>query len=47
MPVTEPRLIPEEPTPQPTSPMPGTEEAEEGRFSTDFFEREEEPGKDS
>jgi hypothetical protein len=47
MPVTEPRLIPDEPTPQPTPPVPGTEEAEEGRFSTDFSQREEEPGKDS
>jgi hypothetical protein len=47
MPVTEPSLIREEPTPQPTSPVPGTEEAEDRRFSTDFSEREEEPGKDS
>ena len=47
MPVTEPSLIREEPTPQPTSPVPGMEEAEERRFSTDFSEREEEPGKDS
>jgi hypothetical protein len=47
MPVTEPSLIREEPTPQPTSPVPGMEEAEERRFSTDFSEREEEPGEDS
>jgi hypothetical protein len=47
MPVTEPSLIREEPTHQPTSPVPGTEEAEERRFSTDFSEREQEPGEDS
>lgn len=47
MPVAEPSLIREEPTPQPTSPVPGMEEAEERRFSTDFPERGEEPGEDS
>jgi hypothetical protein len=47
MPVAEPSLIREEPTPQPASPVPGMEEAEERRLSTDFSEREEEPGKDS
>jgi hypothetical protein len=47
MPVAEPSLIREEPTPQPASPVPGMDEAEERRFSTDFSEREEEPGKDS
>ena len=47
MPVAEPSLIREEPTPQPASPVPGMEEAEERRLSTDFPEREEEPGKDS
>jgi hypothetical protein len=47
MPLTEPSLIREEPTPQPASPVPGMEEAEERRFSTDFSDREEEPGKDS
>jgi hypothetical protein len=46
MPVAEPSLIQEERTPQPASPVPGMEEAEERRFSTDS-EREEEPGKDS
>jgi hypothetical protein len=29
------------------APLPGMEEAEERRLSTDFSEREEEPGKDS
>jgi hypothetical protein len=47
MPVAEPGLIREEPTPQPASPLPGMEEAEERRPSTDFSEREEEPGEDS
>jgi hypothetical protein len=47
MPVAEPSLIREEPTPQPTSPVPVMEEAEERRFSTDVSEREEEPGEDS
>jgi hypothetical protein len=47
MPVAEPSLIREEPTPQPASPVPRMEESEERRFSTDFSEREEEPGKDS
>jgi hypothetical protein len=47
MPVAEPSLIREEPTPQPASPVAGMEEAEERRLSTDFSEREEEPGKDS
>ena len=47
MPVAEPSLIREESTPQPASPVPGMEEAEERRFSTDFSEREEKPGKDS
>ena len=47
MPVAEPSLIREEPTPQPASPVPGMEEAGERRLSTDFSEREEEPGEDS
>ena len=47
IPVAEPSLIREEPTPQPASPLPGMEEAEERGLSTDFSEREEEPGKDS
>jgi hypothetical protein len=47
MPLAEPSSIREEPTPQPASPVPGMEEAEERRFSTDFSEREEEPEKDS
>ena len=47
MPVAEPSLIREEPTPQPASPLPEIEEAEEQGPSTHFFEREEEPGKDS
>jgi len=47
MPVAEPSLIREEPTPQPASPLQGMEEAEEGGLSMDFSEREEEPGKDS
>jgi hypothetical protein len=33
--------------PQPASPLPEMDEAEERALSTDFFEREEEPGKDS
>jgi len=47
MPVAEPSSIREEPTPQPASALPGTEEAAERRLSTDFSEREDEPGKDS
>ena len=47
MPVAEPSLIREEPTPQPASPLPEMEEAEERGLSMDFSEREEEPGKDS
>jgi hypothetical protein len=47
MPVAEPSLIRGESTPQPASLLPGMEEAEERRLSTDFSEREEEPGKDS
>jgi hypothetical protein len=48
MPVAEPSLIREEPAAQPASPLPETEEAEEERgLSTDFSERQEEPGKDS
>lgn len=47
MPVAEPSLIREEPATQTSSPLPGTEEAEEPGLSTDFFEREEDPGKDS
>ena len=47
LPVAEPSLIREEPKPQPASPLPGREEAEEREFSTDFSEREEPPGKDS
>jgi hypothetical protein len=43
MPVGEPSLIREEPTPQPASPLPETEEAEERGISTVFSEREEEP----
>jgi hypothetical protein len=46
MPVAEPSLIREEPTPQPASPLPEMEETGE-RGSTDFSEREDEPGKDS
>jgi hypothetical protein len=46
MSVAEPSVIREEPTPQPASHVPGMEEAEERRFSTDFSD-EEEPGKDS
>jgi hypothetical protein len=45
--VAEPSLIREEPTPQPASPLLRMEEAEERRLSTDFSEREGEPGKDS
>jgi hypothetical protein len=47
MPVSEPSLIREEPAPQPASPLPEMEEAEERGLSPDFSEREEEPGKDS
>jgi hypothetical protein len=47
MPVGEPSLIREEPTPQPASPMPEMEEAEERGISTVFSEREEEPGNHS
>jgi hypothetical protein len=47
MPVTDPSLIREEPTPQPASPLPEMEEAEERGLSRGFSEREEEPGKDS
>ena len=47
MPVADPSLIREEATPQPASPLPEMEEAEERRLSMDFVEREEEPGKDS
>jgi hypothetical protein len=47
MPVADPSLIREEPTPQPASPLPEMEEAEERGLSTDFSERDEEPGKDS
>jgi hypothetical protein len=47
MPVAQPSLIREEPATQPASPPPEMEEAEERGFSTDFSEREEEPGKDS
>ena len=47
MPVAEPSLIREEPATEPASPLPEMEEAEERGFSTDFSEREEEPGKDS
>jgi hypothetical protein len=43
MPVGEPSLIREEPTPQPASPLPETEEAEERGISSVFSEREEEP----
>ena len=46
MPVADPALI-REPMPQPASPLPETEEAEERELSMDFSEREEEPGKDS
>jgi hypothetical protein len=44
-PVAEPSLI-REPMPQPASPLPETEEAEERGLSMDFSEREE-TGKDS
>ena len=47
MPMAEPSLIREEPTPQLGAPLPGMEKSEERRLSTDFSEREEEPGKDS
>jgi hypothetical protein len=47
MPVADPSLIREEATPQPASPLPEMEEAEERGLSMDFVEREEEPGKDS
>ena len=47
LPVAEPSLIQEEPKPQPASPLPEMEEAEERGLSMDFSEREEEPGKDS
>jgi hypothetical protein len=45
-PVAEPSLIRDEPTPQPVSPLPETEETGERRLSTDFSEHEDEPGKD-
>ncbi len=45
MPVAEPSLIREEPTHQPAPPVPGMEDAEERRLSTDLSERDEEPGK--
>ena len=47
MPVTEPSLIREEPTPEPASPVPGMEEAEERGIFTGLLYSEEEPGKDS
>ena len=47
MPVGEPSLIREESTPQPASPLPEMEEAEERGISTVFSEREEEPGNHS
>jgi hypothetical protein len=47
MPVTEPSLIPEEPTTQPASPLSEMEGTGERGLSTDFSEREDEPGKDS
>jgi hypothetical protein len=47
MPVADPSLIREEPMPQPASPLPEMEEAEERGLSMGFSEREEEPGKDS
>jgi hypothetical protein len=47
MPVAEPNLIREESIPQPSPPLPEREEAEERGLSTDFFEHDEEPGKDS
>jgi hypothetical protein len=46
-PLAEPSLIREEPTPQPTPPLPGMEEAEEQGLSADVSEREEEPRRDS
>ena len=46
MPVAEPSLIREEAATQPASPLPEMEEAQERGLSTDFSEREEEPGKD-
>ena len=45
--MADPSLIREEPTPQPASPLPEMEEAEERGLTMDFSEREEEPGKDS
>jgi hypothetical protein len=45
-PVAEPSFIREETATQPASPLPRTEEAEERELSTDFSEREEDPGKD-
>jgi hypothetical protein len=47
MPVAQPGLIREEPATQPASHPPEMEEAEDRGLSTDFSEREEEPGKDS
>ena len=47
MPVADPSLIREEATPQPASPLPEMEEAEERGLSMDFAEREKEPGMDS
>jgi hypothetical protein len=47
MPAAEPSLVREESTPQPASPLPEMDEADERGLSMDFSEREEEPGKDS
>jgi hypothetical protein len=46
VPVADPSLIREEPTPQPASPLPEMEKVEERGLSTDFSEREEELEKD-
>ena len=46
VPVADPSLIREEPTPQPASPLPEMEKVEERELSTDFSEREEELEKD-
>jgi hypothetical protein len=47
VPLTDPSLIREEPTPQPASPLPEMEEVEERGLSVNFSEREEEPETDS
>jgi hypothetical protein len=47
MPVADPSMIREEPTHQPASPRTEMEEVEKREPSMDFYEREEEPRKDS